>query len=93
MAGMQQSCWSFGYFHARPTGNLLRPAVQTRSRWAMWPTSISAMMDSINDADRLTLTAAVVHLINRIFLSPGAAILDPSLSAPQRRPHPDRARP
>jgi predicted unusual protein kinase regulating ubiquinone biosynthesis (AarF/ABC1/UbiB family) len=53
IAGLQQLL-EFGYFHA--TGALGHVAYVD-----------FGMMDSISDADRLTLTGAVVHLINRDF--------------------------
>jgi len=68
MAGMQQLL-EFGYFHADPhPGNLFALPGKTGPMGHVAYVDFG-MMDSINDADRLTLTAAVVHLINRDFLA------------------------
>ncbi|MCT0247364.1 AarF/ABC1/UbiB kinase family protein [Synechococcus sp. CS-205] len=66
MAGLQQLL-EFGYFHADPhPGNLF--ALPGRSGPLGHVAYVDfGMMDSISDADRLTLTGAVVHLINRDF--------------------------
>jgi predicted unusual protein kinase regulating ubiquinone biosynthesis (AarF/ABC1/UbiB family) len=68
ISGLRQLL-EFGYFHADPhPGNLF--ALPGRSG-AMGHVGYVdfGMMDSISDADRLTLTGAVVHLINRDFQS------------------------
>jgi len=68
MAGMQQLL-EFGYFHADPhPGNLFALPGKTGPMGHVAYVDFG-MMDSISDADRLTLTAAVVHLINRDFLA------------------------
>ena len=66
VAGLQQLL-EFGYFHADPhPGNLF--ALPGRSGNLGHVAYVDfGMMDSISDADRLTLTGAVVHLINRDF--------------------------
>ncbi len=66
IAGLQQLL-EFGYFHADPhPGNLF--ALPGRSGSLGHVAYVDfGMMDSISDADRLTLTGAVVHLINRDF--------------------------
>ena len=66
IAGLQQLL-EFGYFHADPhPGNLF--ALPGRSGALGHVAYVDfGMMDSISDADRLTLTGAVVHLINRDF--------------------------
>lgn len=66
IAGLQQLL-EFGYFHADPhPGNLFALAGKTGSLGHVAYVDFG-MMDSISDADRLTLTGAVVHLINRDF--------------------------
>ncbi len=66
IAGLQQLL-EFGYFHADPhPGNLF--ALPGRSGDLGHVAYVDfGMMDSISDSDRLTLTGAVVHLINRDF--------------------------
>ncbi|MCP9886495.1 AarF/ABC1/UbiB kinase family protein [Cyanobium sp. ATX 6A2] len=66
IAGLRQLL-EFGYFHADPhPGNLF--ALPGRSGGLGHVAYVDfGMMDSITDADRLTLTGAVVHLINRDF--------------------------
>ena len=66
ISGLQQLL-EFGYFHADPhPGNLF--ALQGRSGDLGHVGYVDfGMMDSISDSDRLTLTGAVVHLINRDF--------------------------
>ena len=66
ISGLQQLL-EFGYFHADPhPGNLF--ALSGRSGDMGHVAYVDfGMMDSISDADRLTLTGAVVHLINRDF--------------------------
>ncbi len=66
VAGLQQLL-EFGYFHADPhPGNLF--ALHGTSNGLGHVAYVDfGMMDSISDSDRLTLTGAVVHLINRDF--------------------------
>ncbi|MEB3265548.1 MAG: AarF/ABC1/UbiB kinase family protein [Cyanobacteriota bacterium] len=66
VAGLRQLL-EFGYFHADPhPGNLF--ALPGRSHGMGHMAYVDfGMMDSISDSDRLTLTGAVVHLINRDF--------------------------
>ena len=66
ISGLQQLL-EFGYFHADPhPGNLF--ALPGRSGELGHVAYVDfGMMDSISDQDRLTLTGAVVHLINRDF--------------------------
>ncbi|MEB3159256.1 MAG: AarF/ABC1/UbiB kinase family protein [Synechococcus sp.] len=66
ISGLQQLL-EFGYFHADPhPGNLF--ALSGRSGDLGHVAYVDfGMMDSISDSDRLTLTGAVVHLINRDF--------------------------
>jgi predicted unusual protein kinase regulating ubiquinone biosynthesis (AarF/ABC1/UbiB family) len=66
ICGLQQLL-EFGYFHADPhPGNLF--ALQGRSGDMGHVGYVDfGMMDTISDSDRLTLTGAVVHLINRDF--------------------------
>ena len=68
ISGLQQLL-EFGYFHADPhPGNLF--ALPGRSGDLGHVGYVDfGMMDSISDSDRLTLTGAVVHLINRDFAS------------------------
>ncbi|MCP9848400.1 AarF/ABC1/UbiB kinase family protein [Cyanobium sp. Morenito 9A2] len=66
MAGLQQLL-EFGYFHADPhPGNLFALPGKTGNLGHLAYVDFG-MMDSISNADRLTLTGAVVHLINRDF--------------------------
>ncbi|MEO1003596.1 MAG: AarF/ABC1/UbiB kinase family protein [Cyanobacteria bacterium J06638_7] len=66
IAGLRQLL-EFGYFHADPhPGNLFALAGRTGALGHVAYVDFG-MMDSISDADRLTLTGAVVHLINRDF--------------------------
>ena len=66
ISGLQQ-LFEFGYFHADPhPGNIF--ALSGRSkRMGHLAYCDFGMMDSISDDDRLTLTGAVVHLINNDF--------------------------
>ncbi|TGG77481.1 MAG: AarF/ABC1/UbiB kinase family protein [Aphanocapsa feldmannii 277cV] len=68
VAGLQQLL-EFGFFHADPhPGNLF--ALRGRSGDLGHLAYVDfGMMDQISDSDRLTLTDAVVHLINRDFES------------------------
>ena len=66
ISGLQQLL-EFGYFHADPhPGNLFALPGKTGPMGHLAYVDFG-MMDSISDADRLTLTGAVVHLINRDF--------------------------
>jgi predicted unusual protein kinase regulating ubiquinone biosynthesis (AarF/ABC1/UbiB family) len=66
ISGLQQLL-EFGYFHADPhPGNLFALHGSTGGLGHVAYVDFG-MMDSISDADRLTLTGAVVHLINREF--------------------------
>jgi len=66
IAGLRQLL-EFGYFHADPhPGNLFGLPGNTAGMGHVAYVDFG-MMDSISDADRLTLTGAVVHLINRDF--------------------------
>jgi predicted unusual protein kinase regulating ubiquinone biosynthesis (AarF/ABC1/UbiB family) len=66
IAGLQQLL-EFGYFHADPhPGNLFALAGRSNGMGHVAYVDFG-MMDSISDSDRLTLTGAVVHLINRDF--------------------------
>jgi predicted unusual protein kinase regulating ubiquinone biosynthesis (AarF/ABC1/UbiB family) len=66
ISGLQQLL-EFGYFHADPhPGNLFALPGRTRGMGHVAYVDFG-MMDSLSDADRLTLTGAVVHLINRDF--------------------------
>ncbi len=66
IAGLQQLL-EFGYFHADPhPGNLFALPGQTNGLGHVAYVDFG-MMDSLSDSDRLTLTGAVVHLINRDF--------------------------
>ena len=68
IAGLQQLL-EFGYFHADPhPGNLFALSGKTGAMGHVAYVDFG-MMDSITDSDRLTLTGAVVHLINRDFRS------------------------
>ncbi len=66
ISGLRQLL-EFGYFHADPhPGNLFALPGRTGAMGHVGYVDFG-MMDSISDADRLTLTGAVVHLINRDF--------------------------
>ncbi|MFN7227436.1 MAG: ABC1 kinase family protein [Synechococcaceae cyanobacterium] len=66
VAGLRQLL-EFGYFHADPhPGNLFALPGRNHGMGHMAYVDFG-MMDSISDGDRLTLTGAVVHLINRDF--------------------------
>lgn len=66
ISGLQQLL-EFGYFHADPhPGNLFAMSGRTGDLGHVGYVDFG-MMDSISDDDRLTLTGAVVHLINRDF--------------------------
>jgi predicted unusual protein kinase regulating ubiquinone biosynthesis (AarF/ABC1/UbiB family) len=66
IAGLRQLL-EFGYFHADPhPGNLFALPGRTGEMGHVAYVDFG-MMDSISDGDRLTLTGAVVHLINRDF--------------------------
>ena len=66
ISGLRQLL-EFGYFHADPhPGNLFALPGRTGALGHVAYVDFG-MMDSITDADRLTLTGAVVHLINRDF--------------------------
>ncbi len=66
ISGLQQLL-EFGYFHADPhPGNLFALPGRTGALGHLAYVDFG-MMDSISDSDRLTLTGAVVHLINRDF--------------------------
>jgi predicted unusual protein kinase regulating ubiquinone biosynthesis (AarF/ABC1/UbiB family) len=66
VSGLRQLL-EFGYFHADPhPGNLFALPGRTDGMGHVGYVDFG-MMDSISDADRLTLTSAVVHLINRDF--------------------------
>ena len=66
ISGLQQLL-EFGYFHADPhPGNLFALPGKTGAMGHLAYVDFG-MMDSISDSDRLTLTGAVVHLINRDF--------------------------
>ena len=66
ISGLQQLL-EFGYFHADPhPGNLFALPGKTGALGHLAYVDFG-MMDSISDSDRITLTGAVVHLINRNF--------------------------
>ncbi len=66
ISGLQQLL-EYGYFHADPhPGNLFALRGRTGDLGHIAYVDFG-MMDSISDGDRLTLTAAVVHLINKDF--------------------------
>ncbi|MAR07834.1 MAG: hypothetical protein CL862_12135 [Cyanobium sp. NAT70] len=66
ISGLQQLL-EFGYFHADPhPGNLFALRGRTGDLGHVGYVDFG-MMDTISDRDRLTLTGAVVHLINRDF--------------------------
>ncbi|MEA5475739.1 AarF/ABC1/UbiB kinase family protein [Synechococcus sp. CCY9201] len=75
ISGLQQLL-EFGYFHADPhPGNLFALPGKTGAMGHMAYVDFG-MMDSISDADRLTLTGAVVHLINRDFAALAQDFID-----------------
>ena len=66
ISGLQQLL-EFGYFHADPhPGNLFALPGKTGAMGHVAYVDFG-MMDSISNSDRLTLTGALVHLINRDF--------------------------
>jgi predicted unusual protein kinase regulating ubiquinone biosynthesis (AarF/ABC1/UbiB family) len=66
IAGLRQLL-EFGYFHADPhPGNLFALPGKTGALGHLAYVDFG-MMDSLSNADRLSLTGAVVHLINRDF--------------------------
>ena len=66
ISGLQQLL-EYGYFHADPhPGNLFALSGRTGELGHVAYVDFG-MMDSISDYDRLTLTGAVVHLINKDF--------------------------
>jgi predicted unusual protein kinase regulating ubiquinone biosynthesis (AarF/ABC1/UbiB family) len=66
ISGLRQLL-EFGYFHADPhPGNLFALPGVTHGMGHMAYVDFG-MMDALSDKDRLTLTGAVVHLINRDF--------------------------
>ncbi|MFN9621489.1 MAG: ABC1 kinase family protein [Cyanobacteriota bacterium] len=66
ISGLRQLL-EFGYFHADPhPGNLFALPGLTHGMGHMAYVDFG-MMDALSDRDRLTLTGAVVHLINRDF--------------------------
>ncbi|KGG15438.1 ABC1 kinase family protein [Prochlorococcus sp. MIT 0603] len=66
-SGIQQLL-EFGYFHADPhPGNLFALKGKTINRGHIGYVDFG-MMDYINDKDRITLTGAIVHLINNDYL-------------------------
>jgi predicted unusual protein kinase regulating ubiquinone biosynthesis (AarF/ABC1/UbiB family) len=66
ISGLQQLL-EFGYFHADPhPGNLFALPGKTGALGHLAYVDFG-MMDSLSNADRLSLTGAVVHLINRDF--------------------------
>ncbi len=68
ISGIQQLL-EFGYFHADPhPGNLFALKGQDKGRGNLGYIDFG-MMDSINDTDRITLTSAIVHLVNKDYLS------------------------
>ena len=68
ICGLQQLL-EFGYFHADPhPGNLFALPGRTGDLGHVGYVDFG-MMDSISDSDRLTLTGAVVHLINSDFVA------------------------
>ncbi|MEB3271469.1 MAG: AarF/ABC1/UbiB kinase family protein [Synechococcus sp.] len=68
IAGLRQLL-EFGYFHADPhPGNLFALPGNSDGMGHLAYVDFG-MMDSLSDQDRLTLTSAVVHLINRDFES------------------------
>ncbi|QPN65503.1 AarF/ABC1/UbiB kinase family protein [Synechococcus sp. CBW1006] len=75
ISGLQQLL-EFGYFHADPhPGNLFALPGKTGAMGHMAYVDFG-MMDSISNADRLTLTGAVVHLINRDFAALAQDFID-----------------
>ena len=68
ISGLRQLL-EFGYFHADPhPGNLFALPGVTNGLGHVAYVDFG-MMDALSDKDRLTLTGAVVHLINRDFLA------------------------
>lgn len=68
ISGLQQLL-EFGYFHADPhPGNLFARSGRSGDLGHIGYVDFG-MMDSISDHDRLTLTGAVVHLINKDFVA------------------------
>ena len=68
VSGIQQLL-EFGYFHADPhPGNMFALSGKTGSLGHIAYVDFG-MMDSISNKDRLTITEAVVHLMNRDFTS------------------------
>tara|TARA_Y100001968_G_scaffold161721_1_gene147915 strand:- start:10070 stop:11716 length:1647 start_codon:yes stop_codon:yes gene_type:complete len=66
ISGIQQLL-EFGYFHADPhPGNMFALKKQTKNNGNLAYVDFG-MMDSISDKDRITLTKAIVNLINRDF--------------------------
>ncbi len=64
ISGIQQLL-EFGYFHADPhPGNLFALKGKTGDKGNLAYVDFG-MMDSIDDSDRITLTGAIVHLINK----------------------------
>jgi tRNA A-37 threonylcarbamoyl transferase component Bud32 len=92
IAGLRQLL-EFGYFHADPhPGNLFALPGKTAGMGHVAYVDFG-MMDSISDADRLTLTGAVVHLINRDFEAlaqdfPALGFLNPRSDLPADRAGP-----
>lgn len=68
ISGIQQLL-EFGYFHADPhPGNMFALKGKTKDLGHLAYVDFG-MMDTISEADRLTLTGSVVHLINKDFES------------------------
>ena len=81
ICGLQQLL-EFGYFHADPhPGNLFALPGRTGDLGHVGYVDFG-MMDSISDSDRLTLTGAVVHLINGDFASLAADFQDLGFLSP-----------
>ncbi len=67
-SGIQQLL-EFGYFHADPhPGNLFALKGKIKDKGKIGYVDFG-MMDSISDNDRITLTGAIVHLINEDYIS------------------------
>ncbi len=67
ISGIQQLL-EFGYFHADPhPGNLFALNGKTGDRGHLGYVDFG-MMDSISENDRITLTGAIVHLVNKDYL-------------------------
>jgi predicted unusual protein kinase regulating ubiquinone biosynthesis (AarF/ABC1/UbiB family) len=82
IAGLQQLL-EFGYFHADPhPGNLFALPGRTGALGHVAYVDFG-MMDSISDSDRLTLTGAVVHLINRDFAGLAQDFVDLGFLSPR----------